>query len=154
MIAHDDEIPLTTATVMARWKWFYVGLGVSIIAVMGRVGFNGGAWSVLVLASFLLVPIAGANRAYRYEKVLRDPRIAERVQKYRTFRSWDFTEACRRIEEDGFLLNSKKVFMASPLTWGRKQGLMHYRCDPFEIFVYEKNGRVGGLNFLLRNDTK
>ena len=152
MIADDDEIPLTTAAVMIRWKWFYAGLAVLIVVILGRLAFTSGDWGgVLAVSLVLVVPVLlGLRRASRYEKILSEPAIAARMEKYRTLKKAGFEDACRRIEEDGSLVSSKKVIMASPFTWSRKQGFSHYRCEPFEVLISEKNGQVGSLHVLLR----
>ena len=151
-MAATEQIPLTTADALARWKWLYAGFGALFVVVVIAVIVDSGSWGVLGLTPFLFVAIQGAARARRFEKILRDPKLAARIEKYRNVKKENFEDACRKIEEDGFLISFDKVVLASPSTWGRKQGRGYFDCDPFEVTIYEKNGRVGSLSVFVKDD--
>jgi len=151
-MAATEQIPLTTADALARWKWLYAGFGALFAAVVIVVVVDSGSWGVLGLAPVLLVAIQGVVRARRFEKILRDPKLATQIEKYRGLKKGNFEDACRKIEEDGFLIRFDKVILASPSTWGRKQGRGYFDCDPFEVTVDEKNGRVGSVSVFVKDD--
>jgi hypothetical protein len=147
-----ERFPLTTADSIARWKRLYVGLSVLFAIVVASLGFRDSDWAALGLALFVVVPISAALRARRYERLLRDPKIASRIEKFRTLKKMKFEDACRAIEAEGYLVNFRKSIMASPSTWSRKQGVAQFDCDPFDVRIYERNGHVGTLWVFLKPD--
>ncbi len=154
-MAASAQIPLTTARVMRRWKWSFGGLAavvaiVALFVVFDR--YNGGTIIPFFFAE--LIVLAGAARARRFERILGRASIAERIARYAALRKGSFTAACAGLEEDGHLRKFGRVIMASPSTWGRRQGIAHFECDPFEILLYEKNGRVGAMTVFVSDDEK
>ena len=152
-MAASNRFPLTTARAMRRWKWAFVSLAILVVAVGIVIFRESRDFGVTIPSIFaLLIVVTGAAKARRFERLLRLPGIEDRISRYKALKQGSFAAACAALEADGHLRQFDRVLMASPSTWGRRQGFAHFECDPFEVVLYEKNGRLGDLTIFVDDE--
>jgi hypothetical protein len=152
-MAAAEQIPLTSATVMARWRLTYLVTAILVVCGAALFALNEGKYLQLApFALVLAVAVSGFLRTSRFEKLLKERKIAARIENYKKLRNTDFRTACTQVGEDGHLLSFDRAIMMSPSTWGRRQGIAIFDCDPFEVWLYEKNSRVGRLSVFVKAD--
>jgi hypothetical protein len=151
------DIPLRSRDSLTAQKWVCAVLGIILLAVVLYYSFSServrnvaGLWGIF--GPTLLGVCVAFRQAQVLERVLKDPFNAEQIARYKKVLNKSFEDARLFMEAHAQVLSENRVAMASPLTWGRKQGMATFWDEPFEVTILENNGRVGSLRIVYKSD--
>lgn len=135
----------------AFFKWLLVMVGIGLIVGAILLGYREGRiWEYVGPVSFAALYILQWAKSLSSLPRSSDPDLPRRVELYRQLKDHAWAPTVSEMMAKLLFVQEERKILANPLTWNRKQRVLHGMDDVLSITLYEHNGVVGKVKLELQ----